>query len=517
MSTVQQQLDVRGMSTLEYDQAARHHRERVFRLQTESRGRGDGRQRSEGAQLASVRQQSAVPLRSYGAEASAPPGYPGSSAVSTTDEVTGATIFMPGTDMGSIHITERRRAELQQKFGTAAQRAEAILTLRRGRIAAAHAALSCNTWSQNKTIMRMWFEYCELVQLDPTEFGVVKEDAQPKPSQLMFEDGHLADFAVYVTENRRKKGAATNTGNTSASYVSHMRTYYEFRLDPLRRVGGTGASEARDGLGHALRRCLKGLRKRHPSNPARNKKDSVLRSHLIAVRALRDMRDPFDAMVWAFMCTAWQGGRRSGELVRAKSRKSAWSAKFDMHRGRVSWDWSADGSICHRARIALGPDKTDPSGEEGHTVFLPHDANVVINAASAIATMLAMDPTPVEKNAETALFRDTRPGKVGKPMTYGAMMAITKILLVRAGMTPQEAGCHSYRRGTATALAHVNAPSYVIKGIGIWGSDAYLGYIDATESGAMEQAMLAMAEASPLGVLGPRGISHGRRMGRPAG
>ena len=100
-------------------------------------------------------------------------------------------------------------------------------------------------------------------------------------------------------------------------------------------------------------------------------------------------------------------------------------------------------------------------------MLLPHDGNVVINAASAIATMLAMGPTPLEKNAETALFRDTRPGKVGKPMTYGAMMAITKILLVRAGMPPQEAGCHSYRRGTATALAHVNAPSYVIKGIGI--------------------------------------------------
>ena len=107
-----------------------------------------------------------------------------------------------------------------------------------------------------------------------------------------------------VAENRRKKGAATNTGNTPASYVSHVRTYYEFRLDPPRRLGGTGASEARDGLGHALRRCLKGLRKRHPSNPATRKKASVLRSHLVTVRALLDMRDPFDAMVWAFMCTA---------------------------------------------------------------------------------------------------------------------------------------------------------------------------------------------------------------------
>ena len=72
MSTVQQQLDARGMLALEYDQAARHRRERVFRLQAEARGRGDGRQRSEGTPLASVRQRSAEPLRSYGVEAFAP-------------------------------------------------------------------------------------------------------------------------------------------------------------------------------------------------------------------------------------------------------------------------------------------------------------------------------------------------------------------------------------------------------------------------------------------------------------
>ena len=68
-----------------------------------------------------------------------------------------------------------------------------------------------------------------------------------------------------------------------------------------------------------------------------------------------------------------------------------------------------------------------------------------------------------------------------------------KLLLPMCGMTAEDAGCHSFRRGTATGLAHINAPSYVVKGIGMWGSDAYLGYVGATESGAMEQAMLAMA------------------------
>ena len=59
--------------------------------------------------------------------------------------------------------------------------------------------------------------------------------------------------------------------------------------------------------------------------------------------------------------------------------------------------------------------------------------------------------------------------KQGKPMTYGAMYAIMKKLLPLCGMAKEEAGCHSFRRGTATGLAHINAPSYVIKGIGILG------------------------------------------------
>ena len=185
MSTVQQHLDAHGMPALARDQAERHDREGVVRLHGIARRGGENRQRSVGIVRAGASQRSAGPLLSYGDGASAAPCYRWSSTVCATGDVMGATIVMPGTDVSSTHITERRRAELQKKFGTAAQRAEAILFLRRGRIAAAHAALSCNTWVQDKTFMRMWFEYCDLVRLDPTEFGVVKEDAQLKPSQLV--------------------------------------------------------------------------------------------------------------------------------------------------------------------------------------------------------------------------------------------------------------------------------------------------------------------------------------------
>ena len=258
---------------------------------------------------------------------------------------------------------------------------------------------------------------------------------------------------------------------------------------------------------------------------------------MMRLKNLLNLRDPFGAMIWAFVCVAWQGGRRSGELVR--KRTGACNPQFDMHRGRVTWDWKEDGT-CARGRIALGPDKTDPTGEQGHTCFMPFSASAEINAAAAVAHMLALDPTPPAENATTPLFRDTRGGWV---WTWNVtarqnVRRITKIPFLvctcplhsgqrrqadylRCHAGPYEAVatnvrydsrgrgvCHSFRRGTATGLAQINAPSYVVKGIGIWGSGAYLGYVDATEPGAMEQAMLAVAESEPSGVLGPRGTTQ---------
>ena len=136
----------------------------------------------------------------------------------------------------------------------------------------------------------------------------------------------LFDFSMYVVNNPRKAGITQNVGNTAAPCVSHVRTYYEFRLNPPRRVGGSGVSDVKDGLGHALRRCLKGLRKLYPSDPNHRKKAAVLYSHMMRLKNLLNLRDPLDAMIWAFVCVAWQGDRRSGELVR--KRTGAWNPHF---------------------------------------------------------------------------------------------------------------------------------------------------------------------------------------------
>ena len=79
-------------------------------------------------------------------------------------------------------------------------------------------------------------------------------------------------------------------------------------------------------------------------------------------------------------------------------------------------------------------------------------------------------------------------------MTYGAMYRVVKKLLVGAGMSKEDAGCHSFRRGTATSLQHAGESDATMRSIGIWASNAMFGYMDVTKGGAMERAMLRMAE-----------------------
>ena len=55
------------------------------------------------------------------------------------------------------------------------------------------------------------------------------------------------------------------------------------------------------------------------------------------------------------------------------------------------------------------------------------------------------------------------------------------------------AGPHSFRRGCATALGGIGAPEAVTKMIGVWGTNAYLGYTWAS-SPIVLQKMLEMAE-----------------------
>ena len=321
---------------------------------------------------------------------------------------------------------------------------------------AVRTTLEQSTVSVQSSAMRFWFEFAEVDGFDPWSFGALRRDRWPTPSQIDWEDKKLADFAAYVANNPRKKGMISNTGGTAAEYIAHVRTWYELRLTPRRRPGSTGLAGPESHLGNAVRRTLHALRKKYPRNPKQRRRAPVQRKHKVRIKAQLDLETKWGSMIWAFCTTAWQGGRRAGDLVRAKGTPGIWQPKREMHRGRVTRIRRRDGTI-KRLRVVLGPDKTDPTGEAGHTMYLPYAADVEINAAEAIMNMMRIDPVAKNEEGTTPLFRDSRPGREGVPMTYGAMYLVCKSMLRKCGMPEKDSGCHSFRRGTATGFPRVSA------------------------------------------------------------
>ena len=478
------------------DAAREHARERTQGRKLASRARG-GRQKRDKSRRANRRNRAVAPWRTA-AEAEAAPWRSAAGAVATRP------IVATAAEEQSLRMTVARRKQWAERGGIDSFRDDAMRGVRMEREEAVRTTLEHSTVSVQSSAMRFWFEFAEVDGFDPWSFGALRRDRWPTPSQIDWEDEKLADFAAYVVNNPRKKGMTSNTGGTAAEYIAHVRTWYELRLTPRRRPGSTGLAGPESHLGNAVRRTLHALRKKYPRNPKQRRRAPVQRKHMVRIKAQLDLESKWGSMIWAFCTTAWQGGRRAGDLVRAKGTSGIWQPKREMHRGRVTRIRRRDGTI-KRLRVVLGPDKTDPTGEAGHTMYLPYAADVEINAAEAIMNMMRIDPVAKNEEGTTPLFRDSRPGREGMPMTYGAMYLVCKSMLRKCGMPEKDSGCHSFRRGTATGLGHIGTPEYVLKMIGIWSTDTYLAYMDATSAGAMERAMLAMAEANGAPMKGTRG------------
>ena len=329
---------------------------------------------------------------------------------STKQRVAFVTETMPVPTEVKVSNKHRRTAAAML-----ASREAVMGSIRETRAGAMERTLCENTMGGIDSAWRLWLIFCPIRGVNPDTFGQLEHDELPRPSQLMEEDQVFADFGCFAVENPGKAGLAHLQGSTAAAYISRVVARYEGILQPPRRPGvAAGMAGANNQLGHALRRTLKGLRKMHPGNKKKGRKAAVVRSMMLAVKAQLDLADPYEAMIWAYCYTCWQGGRRSGELVRGKTRTGRWDPEFDMHRGRVSNELSDDGTV-QRTVIALAPDKTDVTGEEGHEALLPMSHTAEINAAEAIENMLRVDPAPCRVAAQDApLFRDVRKG--GKAM-----------------------------------------------------------------------------------------------------
>ena len=64
-----------------------------------------------------------------------------------------------------------------------------------------------------------------------------------------------------------------------------------------------------------------------------------------------------------------------------------------------------------------------------------------------------------------------------KPLTHPKFTEVVWQLLTQAGQDPDNYASHSFRIGAATTAAAAGLPSWLIKALGRWSSDAYLTYV----------------------------------------
>ena len=410
-------------------------------------------------------------------------------------------------------LTAKRRAFVAQARRGGPKNARVIAQIRAKRVEAQSAAFAQSTKGLQLTAMRAFVEFCSVMGVDYLLFGATDDGRTPTPAQLGAEDEFLAEYACYVVmypRAQRRGSAEYNTGATAASYVSHVRTWYEGRLVPPRRPGSCHAWGRNDHLGATLRRCLDGLRKVHPSTGA--KRRPIERRVMVKLAQRLRGGDKWQRTKWAIYATCWQAGRRIGECIRSAKVTGPWDAARDMHRGRAEFlrggnngdggsaggrdgDQGADSanSGVTSIRVAIGPNKTDTSGEQDFHMHLPVAFDAEVNAGAALLELLDVDPTPVGRERETPMFRDWRPGRQGGMISYATIRRELEDDLRAIGEADLAAGPHSFRRGCATALGGIGAPEAVTKMIGIWGTNAYLGYTWASSPIVMSK-MLEMAE-----------------------
>ena len=163
---------------------------------------------------------------------------------------------------------------------------------------------------------------------------------------------------------------------------------------------------------------------------------------------------------------------RSAELLGKEG--SRFERERSLHRGRVrtaTGDGGKSGVVC----VQLPPSKTDQLEEKGFVMELPVDEAAEINAGAALVLMLLGEPLPEGRaSVDCPVFLNP---KTGRAFTYAEAASDLKRLLREIGEPELASGLHSLRIGGSTTLASLNASAAMMGMFGLWGSDAYLGYV----------------------------------------
>lgn len=210
-----------------------------------------------------------------------------------------------------------------------------------------------------------------------------------------------------------------------------------------------------------LRRRRIGVRPRH------------LRAGISA--ALQPARDPHHANLATLMEVAIVAVCRAGELAAGRH---GWAANRLPTRADVSFVFR-DGRLVD---VVLQVTNCKARGAERFRKFpkhLPVRGRFLSPGQALYQLVTVLDPVPDHLASSTPLFRNPL---TGAALTVAQVRAALRSCMAAIGLDASQYGAHSLRIGGATALASLDAPSYVIQRLGHWSSDAYLRYLRESRS-----------------------------------
>lgn len=295
-------------------------------------------------------------------------------------------------------------------------------------------ALSVNTRSSYATHVRQYLGFC-------LTFG-----HEPLPAT----DTVLSQFFVFQSQ--------TCSPSSLATYTSGIRA---FHLE-------NGFSWPHISSRTVVHRTVQGIKRAFGTPPT--PKLAISLEHLMEMRKHLDFEDPNDVMWWAAALVAFFLSLRKDNVTCEK--EGSFNAKSNLCRGDFApqhgWDSIMSGPLWVRLRYS----KTNQNGGRVHTLPLIPNPGSPLCPVTAVAQAFGLDP---RCTTGMSAFKVSK-GDEFFPMTHAFFVGRFKSLIRAIGLDPDAYSGHSFRRGAATLAFTLTDRHELIKFLGDWKSDAYLGY-----------------------------------------
>ncbi len=236
------------------------------------------------------------------------------------------------------------------------------------------------------------------------------------------------------------------------NYVSGIRTLHKFLGLPFPPI---------DAFFPAL--FFKGLARTNPHYP--HQKAPITPAILLSIHSILNFSDPSSHSFWAACLLAFFSFARKSNLFPPNLKAFNKDPSKHLTRGNIQ--------ICsYGLLLTFVWSKTIQSGGRALHIPICSIPNSILCPLRAYTNMLTLFPAPATSPAFLVLS-PTLPA----PLFQSAFVAKLRSSLALLDLPPLSFSGHSFRRGGASWAFQCGVPGELVKLLGDWKSDAYLGYL----------------------------------------